>query len=96
MENRTEVREQRFAMIVDWMQSGLSQKQFCLQSNVGYHVFHYWYKVYRLHQSSATGSFVPVQMPAQLQAKVEVLLADGKRIVFHQAVSADFLRALIY
>ncbi|WP_442345985.1 IS66 family insertion sequence element accessory protein TnpA, partial [Foetidibacter luteolus] len=33
-----------FSMIGDWQQSGLSQKAFCAQHGIRYHVFHYWYK----------------------------------------------------
>lgn len=95
MKNRMQVREQRISMIADWLQSGLSQKQYCLQNHIGYQVFHYWHKAYRRQQSSCGGSFVTVEMQAPQQPNVEVLLADGKRIIFHQAVSVAFLKALI-
>ena len=42
-----DVREQMFEHINGWKQSGVTQKSFCEQANIPYHVFHYWYKVYR-------------------------------------------------
>jgi len=82
---------------VSWQQSGQSQKQFCLQNKIGYHVFHYWYKVYRDRQPATSGAFVSIDIAPQHQhqAHVELHLIDGKRLVFHQPVSAEFLKALI-
>lgn len=95
MESREQIRDHHFAMIACWQQSGQSQKQFCLQNNIGYHIFHYWYKIYRDQQSANSGSFVALNVASPLQANVELHLTDGKRIVFHQPVSVDFLRTLI-
>ena len=95
MESKQQNRDQQFAMITAWQQSGQSQKQFCLQNNIVYHVFHYWYKIYRDQQPAGSGSFVTLNIAPQLQTNVELHLADGKRIVFHQPVSVEFLKALI-
>jgi hypothetical protein len=95
MESRQQTRDHYLSMIVSWQQSGQSQKQFCLQNNIAYHIFHYWYKVYRSEQSVANGSCVTVKVSPQVQSNVELHLPDGRRIVFHQPVSADFLKALI-
>jgi hypothetical protein len=91
--------EQMFALIGGWKQSGLSQKAWCEQNQVRYHVFHYWYKRYRNKQSgSAEASFIPLDVRSSLSdtsSNIEVILPDGKRILFHQAVSSDFLKAVI-
>lgn len=93
--------QQMFAMIASWKQSGLSQKQYCEQNNIRYYVFHYWYKRYRDGTTTAMSKdFVPlnVQPSPSLHpggAHIELLLADGKRILFHQAVSSDYLKAII-
>ena len=94
-ENKEQIREQQLAMITSWKQSGQNQRQFCLQNNIAYHVFHYWYKVYRDEHSTQDGSFVALNIAAPQQADVEVHFADGKRILFHQPVSVTFLKALI-
>jgi hypothetical protein len=92
--------EQMFAIIASWKQSGLSQKAWCEQNKIRYYVFHYWYKRYRDEQSNnSEPAFIPLNIKPPLSdtscANVEVVLADGKRILFHQAVSSDFLKAVI-
>ena len=49
-----------------------------------YHVFHYWYKVYRNQASANNGSFVAVNIATEFQPNVELRLTDGKCIFFHQ------------
>jgi hypothetical protein len=95
MESRQQIREHYFSVITSWHQSGQNQKQFCLQNNIAYHVFHYWYKIYRNQASVNNGSFVAVNIAVEHQSTVELHLANGRRLVFHQPVSADFLKALI-
>ena len=56
-----EQRAQFLAMIKQWQQSGLSQKVFCADNNIAYHVVHYWYGVYKSEQKS-TGTFLPVSI----------------------------------
>jgi|SRR4051794_24137883 hypothetical protein len=93
------IRQQMFAHIDEWQQSGLSQKAWCEQHNMRYHVFHYWYKCYRDMQSaSKEPQFIPLNIQPSLAASaasIELLLPDGKRLLFHQSVSSDYLKALI-
>jgi hypothetical protein len=95
MGSKEQLRQEKLAMIALWQQSGLSQKQYCLQNNIAYHIFHYWYKIYRADQSADSGSFVTLNIAPPPQANVEIYFTDGRRIIFHQPVSADYLKALI-
>lgn len=95
MESKAYHRQQQLAMIASWQQSGISQKQYCLQNNIAYHIFHYWYKIYRADQPADSGSFVTLNIGPQPPANVEIYLTDGRRIIFHQPVSADYLKVLI-
>jgi len=100
MQYDKKIQEQMFAMIASWKQSNLSQKGYCEQNQIRYHVFHYWYKRYRDEQSaSPEPSFIPLNVRPSLSdtscSNIEVILADGKRILFHHAVSSDFLKAVI-
>ncbi len=92
-------REEMFSMIRDWHQSGLSQKAYCEQHNIRYHVFHYWYKCFRdLQSSSRDEGFISLKIQPSANdscAYVELLLADGKRVLFHRPVSSDYLKVLI-
>jgi hypothetical protein len=92
--------KQMFAMVADWKQSGLSQRAWCEQKQIRYHIFHYWYKRYRDEQSkSSERAFIPLNVKPSFSdaacANIEVILADGKRVLFHQAVSSSFLKAVI-
>ena len=97
MQNRDEVRQQMFVHIEQWKQSNLTQKLYCEQHNIAYQAFHYWYKRYKNNSPvNLPASFVPLQVQQQnVQPHVELLLSDGRRIVFHQPVSSEFLKALI-
>jgi hypothetical protein len=92
--------DKMFTMIGSWKQSGLSQKAYCEQNQVRYYVFHYWYKRYRDKQlNSSEPAFIPLNVKPSLSAatcaNVEVVLPDGRRILFHQPVSSGFLKAVI-
>ena len=97
MQSREDVKHQMFHHIKQWTVSNLSQKDYCRQHQLTYHSFHYWYKRYKNNdQSRAVASFMQLQVqPQTLQPMVELLLSDGKRILFHQPVSSDYLKALI-
>jgi hypothetical protein len=101
-------KQRMFLVIQGWKSSGLTQREYCLQHHIRYHVFHYWYKVYRDEQQARVNNpspFVALQLPAQenitttpplpTTTDVELLLPDGKRLVFHGSVEASFLRLLL-
>ena len=92
--------EDMLRMIDSWKQSGLTQKAYCEQHNIRYYVFHYWYKRFRGQQDAVEdASFVPLNVKPSTfsvsNSAVEILLPDGKRILFHQPVGPDYLKALI-
>ena len=96
-----EKQQQMFRSITRWQQSGLSQKAWCEKNDIGYATFHYWYKRFRTtdvavdNQDNDNG-FVQVLVDGTSTAGwCELLLADGKKLVFHQPVSAAFLSNLI-
>src|SRR4051794_22107143 len=107
MQQVEQVSEQMYAHIEQWKQSGLSQKVYCEQQAVKYHVFHYWYKLYRdQHQQAApqqqprpskpSAAFLPLTLVNPSSAAViELHLAGGHHLVFHQMISVDYLKALI-
>ena len=98
MQAPTETRQRMFAHVEQWKISGLSQKAYCANCGLAYHVFHYWYKCYRSHYEpgEAKHRFMQVQVaPSTTQAYVEVMLTDGRRLLFHQPVSVDYLKALL-
>ena len=100
MQYDKQIQEDMFKMVGSWKQSGLSQKAYCEQNNIRYHVFHYWYKRYRDEQDAGEDvAFIPLNVKPSTfpvpNSAIEILCPDGKRILFHHTVSSDFLKALI-
>jgi hypothetical protein len=92
------IREQMFASISSWLSSELSQKQWCQDRGITYHVFHYWYRKYRDEHPESTdiSSFVRLTVKPEPGASCEVIFTDGTRIVFREAIPAQFLKSLLF
>jgi hypothetical protein len=100
MVTNSEVRQQMYAHIEQWKQSGLSQKAYCEQRVIRYHVFHYWYKLYRdehlsLQEAKPSASFIPLTLSSSSCVVVELHLPGGHRILFQEPVGAAYLKTLI-
>ena len=96
MQDKKEHRASMLQMITQWQQSGLTQKGFCAANNIAYHVFHYWYRVYR-SDANATGSFLQVNIaPSANQEKITVTGKNGIQVQFaFTDQSVHFLKQLL-
>ncbi|MFZ6025752.1 MAG: IS66 family insertion sequence element accessory protein TnpA [Bacteroidota bacterium] len=80
MQNKSEIREQMMGMIANWQESGLTQRAFCSTNHIAYHVFHYWYGVYRANKSD-TGSFLPVKVTsAVIKEQITITGVSGIQV----------------
>jgi hypothetical protein len=98
MQNNELTRQKMFSLIDQWQQSDISQKRFCEQNNIQYSVFHYWYKRYRIQNQDpeASKQFIKLAVsPLTGSGYAELVLPDGKRLLFHQPVTSDYLKTLI-
>ena len=96
MQSKEDLKQQMATKIIQWQQSGLTQKAFCQQNDIAYHVFHYYYGRFRSKENAPASSFIKLQIaPGYVSTHTELVLPDGKRLLFHQGVSIDFLKALI-
>jgi hypothetical protein len=95
MQNRDKIEKDMFAHIEHWKQSGISQKQYCQDHAITYHSFHYWFKRFKRNNDQKPAAFTELQVQTG-QPCMELLFANGKRVLFHQLVSSDYLKALIY
>lgn len=96
------LRERMFEAISLWQQSGLTKKAWCEKNDITCSTFHYWYKRYQLEESEPStdghneSRFVRLMVdPLATAAWCELVLRDGRKLVFHQPVSAEFMRTLI-
>ena len=92
------IREQMFASIAAWQCSELSQKQWCQNQGIAYHIFHYWYRKYRDGHPESTGndSFVQLTVKPEVGASCEVIFTDGTKLIFREAVPAEYLKSLLF
>ena len=100
MQNVTEQR--MFRGILRWQQSGLSQKAWCEKNKIPYSTFHYWYKRFRTKKEPAaikgtSEGFVQLMVQDMHSDSHwgELVLTDGRRLILHQPVGAEFIRTLI-
>lgn len=87
-----------FSLIEVWKNSGKTQREFCLEKDLAYHKFHYWFKKYNNQHGQASDEppFLSLSMrPASRPNKLEIVYPDGKRLIFHEGVDAGFLRVLL-
>lgn len=98
MAKNESVREKMFASIASWRRSELSQKEWCKQQDIPYHIFHYWYRVYREEhlQAGNDGSFVKLSVKPEADASCEVVFADGTKILFREPVTVHYLKSLLF
>lgn len=94
MQDRDEIKKEMFAHIEHWKQSRISQKQYCQQHAITYQSFHYWFRRFKNDQQQKPVAFTELQVQTG-QPCIEVLFANGRRVMFHQPVSSDYLKALI-
>ena len=98
MHSDTAFRQQMFALVGSWEGSGKTQREFCSEQDISFHRFTYWLRRYREHQKEASGaapSFIPLSLDAAIGSSAEIIYPDGRRLIFHQAVAAQFLKALL-
>lgn len=79
MQDKQEHRLQKLQMIIQWQQSGLSQKAFCQANGVAYHVFHYWYGVYR-SEKNTSASFLPLQIQHSKTDQITITGVNGIQV----------------
>ena len=99
MANKSTQGQKMFSLINDWKQSGQSQMAFCKFHSIPYQQFRYWQKRYKSSHSPApnsNSSFIRLVAPiAEDRICAEIVFPDGKRILFHQAVAINQLKALL-
>lgn len=96
--SRIPIREKMFDLIEQWKQSGLAKKEFCVRHQIANATFHYWFKKYNQNDDSGETSFVPIhikELKSQDQPFAELVLPDGRKLTFYNALDASFLKSLL-
>lgn len=97
-DRKNAIQERMFDLIVQWEQSGLPKKEFCVNHEVANATFHYWFKKYKNQDAVMSPAFIPmhVEESSYTHAFAELILGDGKKIIFYNSVDASFLKALLF
>lgn len=99
MNNQKQSRQQIIALIRQWPQSGLEQKEFCRKHSISYHTFKYYRKreIQKEKNKADSTSFVPVKIkqPRQLYA-LTITYPNGVSICVEDAITPDQLKDLIH
>ncbi len=91
------IRQQMFASIASWQSSECSQKEWCRQQEISYHIFHYWYRKYRQQHPESENATAFVRLAIKSEASsCEVVFADGTKILFREPVPALYLKSLLF
>lgn len=86
-QQREEKAQAMYSLIEQWQQSEKTQKSFCREKGIAYHVFIYWLKKYRLEKDQS-GEFLTMEFPnPQNQSGIEIQFPNG--IVVHLPSTMD-------
>ena len=105
MKINPDIREQKFAMIIRWQESGMTQKQFAEQENISMNHFQYWFKRFKKANEPVSRQgkknpekFIRFQAPEKniLPGTIfsEVIFANGNRVKFYHAMDILQLKQL--
>lgn len=99
MKNNSELREEKFAMIRRWQESGLSQIKFSEQENISYATFNYWIKQYRAKNNVDVGKgFIKLQSHSKNVGSEnifsEIIFSNGNTIRLFNALDISELKKL--
>jgi transposase len=84
--------------IQEWRRSGLSVRAYCARVGVSEPTFYAWRREVERH-TAATPAFVPVSLapgePSASDGRLEIVLADGRRVRVLPGFDAATLRQLL-
>lgn len=90
--------EEMFPIVEDWLQSGLTQKEYSKRHQLPIHILPYWVGRYRQIRSSShsqTASFIQVSTAAASVHGMEIALPTGVVIRFANTVPLPYLQQLL-
>lgn len=95
--------EEMFPVVEDWLQSGLTQKEYSQRHQIALHILPYWLGRYRKEKANSLsqspqpslGHFIPVSTDKEIISGMEVVLPTGVVIRFASPVAVSYLQQLL-
>jgi hypothetical protein len=92
-----------FPVVEDWLQSGLTQKEYSQRHQLALHILPYWVGKYRKEKTNSSeqvsppssGHFIPVSTDKEMISGMEVVLPTGVVIRFASTVPVNYLQQLL-
>lgn len=93
-----------FPVVENWLQSGLTQKEYSQRHQLAVHILPYWAGRYRKAQANpidasspqpSSGHFIAVSTAKEMISGVEVVLPTGVVIRFASAIPVSYLQQLL-
>lgn len=93
-----------FPVVEDWLQSGLTQKEYSQHHQLALHILPYWAGRYRKAQANpiaasspqpSPGHFIPVSTDKEMIGGMEVVLPTGVVIRFVDQVPVSYLQQVL-
>ena len=92
-----------FPVVEDWLQSGLTQKEYSQRHQLPLHILPYWVSRYRHEKTNSSeqvsqpspGHFIPVSTHREMISGMEVILPTGVVIRFANQISVSYLQQVL-
>jgi len=92
-----------FPVVEDWLQSGLTQKEYSQRYQIALHILLYWVGRYRKEKTNSSeqisrpssGHFIPVSTNKDMASGMETVLPTGIVIRFANQVQVNYLQQLL-
>jgi hypothetical protein len=92
-------REKMFALIEEWQQSGQSQRQFCIENDIPYHMFIYYHTKYKQQAHDNQDGFLPMEITGDCSqgnfGEIEIHYPNGTMVRLPGAMNMKVLTHLI-
>ena len=95
--------EEMFPVVEDWLQSGLTQKEYSQRHQLALHILPYWAGRYRKEKAdplapspeASSGHFILVSTDKELTSGMEIILPTGVVIRFASPVPVSYLQQVL-
>ncbi|NJO67907.1 MAG: IS66 family insertion sequence element accessory protein TnpB [Bacteroidetes bacterium] len=92
-----EQQEKMFSLIKSCKESGMTNKDFCQQNNIGQAMFYYWQKKMQESKQALPTGFIPVKVKneSSFTNPIEILYPNGVKLRLAQGTDLSVVRVLI-
>jgi|HubBroStandDraft_4_1064222.scaffolds.fasta_scaffold905139_1 transposase-like protein len=97
---KVQFRQKKFAMVRDWMDSGLSQTAYARERKISFHQLNYWVRKYDNSKKQVEKPNGFIKLPETIKQNLrenifsEVIFTNGNRLRFYNPVDISQLKSI--